>query len=58
MQEKVGSKKGWYSGFYETLDEPNAVLTANNNGIILECLLFKKVGKPLAVWAGVSELGT
>lgn len=58
VQEKVGSKKGWYSGFYETLDEPNAVLTANNNGIILECLLFKKVGKPLAVWAGVSELGT
>ena len=57
VQEKVGSEKGWYSGFYETLDEPNAVLTANNNGIILECLLFKKVGKPLAVWAGVSELG-
>lgn len=58
VQKKVGSEKGWYSGFYETLNEPNAVLTANNNGIILECLLFKKVGKPLAMWAGVSEPGT
>lgn len=58
VQEKVGSEKGWYSGFYETLKEPNAVLTANNNGIILECLLFKKVGKPLTIWAGVSEPDT
>lgn len=58
VQKKVSAKKGWYSGFYETLGEPNAVLTANNNGIILECLLFKKVGKPLALWAGVSELDT
>lgn len=57
VQEKVSSEKGWYSGFYETLGKPNAVLTANNNGIILQCFLFKKVGQPLTVWAGVSEPG-
>ena len=53
VQEKLGTEGGWYSGYYETLQEPNAVLTANNNGIILESLLFKQVGQPLIQWAGV-----
>jgi hypothetical protein len=44
---------GWYNGFYESLGEPNKALTANNNGIILESLLYKKVGQPLTVWAGI-----
>ena len=47
------SDRGWYNGYYETLKEPNDALTANNNGIILESLLYEKVGKPLIVWAGV-----
>ena len=53
VREKLKSEKGWYNGFYESLKEPNKALTANNNGVILESLLYKKVGKPLTVWAGV-----
>ncbi|MDJ0573459.1 MAG: DUF3131 domain-containing protein [Pleurocapsa sp. MO_192.B19] len=51
LEEKT--EIGWYNGYYETLQEPNEALTANNNGIILESLLYEKVGKPLIVWAGV-----
>ena len=47
------SETGWYNGYYETLQETNDALTANNNGIILESLLYEQVGKPLIVWAGV-----
>jgi hypothetical protein len=50
---KLKSEHGWYNGFYETLKRPNRVLTANNNGIILQSLLYKKVGQPLIIWAGV-----
>jgi hypothetical protein len=49
---------GWYNGFYETLKEPNRTQTANNNGVILQSLLYKKVGKPLIVWAGVPSPAT
>jgi hypothetical protein len=42
---------GFYSGLYEVNNLPNRVQTANNNGIILESLLYKKVGLPLIVWA-------
>jgi hypothetical protein len=45
---------GWYNGYYEALKEPNKAQTANNNGVILQSLLYKKVGKPLIVWAGVT----
>lgn len=38
-------EKGYYSGWYETLDEPNTSITANVNGIILESLHYKKFGK-------------
>jgi Protein of unknown function (DUF3131) len=51
VQTKLKSEKGWYNGFYESLNQPNQALTANNNGVILESLLYKKVGKPLTVWS-------
>jgi hypothetical protein len=50
---RLKSDKGWYNGFYETLKQPNKALTANNNGIILQCLLYKQVGQPLMLWAGI-----
>ncbi|AFY31425.1 DUF3131 domain-containing protein [Calothrix sp. PCC 7507] len=53
VQTNLKSQDGWYNGFYESLREPNKSLTANNNGVILESLLYKKVGQPLTVWAGV-----
>ena len=55
VQTQLKSDQGWYNGFYETLNQPNKALTANNNGVILESLLYKKVGKPLTVWAGIKE---
>ncbi|MBD2098009.1 DUF3131 domain-containing protein [Trichocoleus sp. FACHB-591] len=53
VNTNMKAEKGWYNGFYELLNEPNAALTANNNGVVLESLLYRKVGKPLTVWAGV-----
>lgn len=55
VQDNLKADKGWYNGFYESLDEPNKSLTANNNGVILELFLYKKVGEPLIEWAGVRE---
>ena len=55
--DKLQSEKGWYNGFYEVLNKPNQALTANNNGIILECLLYKTVKQPLLDWAGVPTTG-
>jgi hypothetical protein len=51
----LDSHNGWYNGFYELLQQPNQVLTANNNGLILESLLYKQVGQPLTAWAGVKS---
>ena len=51
VQDKLISPNGLYNGYYETFKEPNKALTANNNGIILEALLYKQVGKPLLIWA-------
>ncbi|MEH1808867.1 DUF3131 domain-containing protein [Nostoc sp.] len=53
VQGNLQSQDGWYNGFYESLRQPNKTLTANNNGVILESLLYKQVGQPLTVWAGV-----
>lgn len=39
--------KGYYEGLYENGDGPIKEFTANNNGIMLEALLFKKEGKLL-----------
>lgn len=55
VQANLKSKDGWYNGFYESLHQSNKTLTANNNGVILESLLYKKVGQPLTVWAGVKS---
>ncbi len=54
VNTRLSSDQGWYNGFYESLNEPNKALTANNNGVILESLLYRKIGKPLIVWAGVN----
>ena len=40
-------KKGFYEGIYENGSGPIVAFTANNNGIILECLLYKVQGKLL-----------
>ncbi len=53
VEDNLKSEGGWYNGFYESLKEPNKSLTANNNGVMLESLLYKKIGKPFTVWAGV-----
>ena len=58
VQTNLKSEKGWYNGFYESLREPNKALTANNNGVILESLLYKQVGQPLTVWAGIRSQET
>jgi enterochelin esterase-like enzyme len=55
VQSNLKAKGGWYNGFYESLKQPNQSLTANNNGVILESLLYKKVGQPLTRWAGVQS---
>ena len=36
--------KGWYSGRYEKSGKPNKAISANTNGIILECLNYKAHG--------------
>ncbi|BAZ09339.1 hypothetical protein NIES4071_11470 [Calothrix sp. NIES-4071] len=46
------SSHGFYNGFYEVLNQPNKSLTAKNNGMILESLLYMQVGQPLLVWSG------
>ncbi|MCG6133376.1 MAG: DUF3131 domain-containing protein [Nostoc sp. LLA-1] len=53
VQTNLQSDHGWYNGYYESLRQPNKSLTANNNGVILTSLLYKQVGKPLTVWAGL-----
>lgn len=47
----LATPHGFYSGFYEALNQPNKSLTAKNNGMILESLLYIKVGQPLLVWS-------
>ena len=38
------SKGGFYAGLYEESDQPNAILTGNTNGLILETLYYKARG--------------
>ena len=35
------TEKGWYSGIYDKEAKINMALTANTNGVILECLTYK-----------------
>lgn len=53
VSKNLSSNKGLYGGYYESLNQPNQSLTANNNGIVLQELLYKKIGQPFTVWAGV-----
>jgi hypothetical protein len=43
--------KGVFAGYYEATQQPNRALTLNTNGIVLESLLYAKVGKSLEEWA-------
>ncbi len=42
--ELYDPEKGFYEGFYENGMGPIKIFTANNNGIILEALLYRKIG--------------
>lgn len=64
LMTSVGGKfdpaKGFYEGVYEQSGQPIKTFTSNNNGIILEALLYKVQGKLLKrsltdvdPWAGV-----
>ncbi len=48
-------ERGFYEGVYETSGAPIKVFTANNNGIILEALLYKVQGKLLRLAAEQPE---
>ena len=48
VKDLYDPKSGWYSGRYETNGEINRAVTANTNGIILECLAYKANGKLIA----------
>jgi hypothetical protein len=47
VSEMVHPRKGFYEGIYEQGKKPIPSFTANNNGVILECLLYKVQGKLL-----------
>jgi Protein of unknown function (DUF3131) len=51
MRWLADPEKGVFAGYYEATQKPNRALTLNTNGIVLESLLYAKVGKPLEVWA-------
>ncbi len=51
MRWLADPNQGVFAGFYEQTQQPNRALTLNTNGIILEALLYSKVGRPLEVWA-------
>ena len=42
--KKLKSENGWYTGIYEQSGKINKSLTCNTNAIVLESLLYKKVG--------------
>ncbi|NPA46427.1 MAG: DUF3131 domain-containing protein [Chlorobi bacterium] len=41
--------KGWYAGRYDKNGQINKALTANTNGVILECIAYKKRGPLLKI---------
>jgi hypothetical protein len=47
VSELYDGKKGYYEGLYENGHGTINTFTSNNNGIMLEALLFKKIGKLL-----------
>ncbi len=48
VADQYDPRKGFYEGIYENGKGLIKTFTANNNGIILECLMFKKFGKILS----------
>lgn len=44
IRNNYDEERGWYSGIYESDGTINKALTANTNGIILECLNYKRKG--------------
>ncbi|SHO81580.1 hypothetical protein MNB_SV-15-127 [hydrothermal vent metagenome] len=44
VKNNYDAKKGYYAGIYETMAGQNKALTLNTNSIILESLLFSKIG--------------
>ncbi|GDX81585.1 hypothetical protein LBMAG42_33960 [Deltaproteobacteria bacterium] len=51
VRDQFDPERGFYEGTYEATGEPIKVFTANNNGVILESLLYKVQGKLLRVGA-------
>lgn len=47
VRQGLDPKGGFYTGRYERALGYNKVLTANTNGIILECLLYSKTRRPI-----------
>ncbi|MDT3740469.1 MAG: DUF3131 domain-containing protein [Candidatus Kapabacteria bacterium] len=50
------AEKGFYEGIYENNKKPIKAFSANNNGIILECLLYKVQGKLLKYNSDINSL--
>ena len=44
--------RGWYAGRYEKDGSPDAALTANTNGVVLEALHYRQLGPMLRPTAG------
>lgn len=51
LADLVDPELGVFAGFYEEGGKVNEALTLNTNGIVLEALLYAKVGQPLEDWA-------
>jgi len=57
VKNNYDEKKGYYAGIYETMEGQNRALTLNTNSIILESLLFYKMG-PLQEINKIDSRGT
>jgi len=57
VKNNYNSKRGYYAGIYETMAGQNKALTLNTNSIILESLLFSKMG-PLQKLKKIENRGT
>ena len=51
MRWLADPSRGVFAGYYQETDLPNRSLTLNTNGIVLESILYAKIGKPLEEWA-------
>jgi hypothetical protein len=53
--QSLASERGFYEGQFESGGKPIPTYTANNNGIILEALLYKEQGKLLKWGTGKEQ---